>query len=70
LNSSAGDAYVNLRLIEALEKKEIRQIPKLPNGNIIIDGNRLLQQLGVLRYQQGRDAETPNPPPGPPNPQP
>jgi regulator of protease activity HflC (stomatin/prohibitin superfamily) len=70
LNSSAGDAYVNLRLIEALEKKEIRQIPKLPNGNIIIDGNRLLQQLGVLRYQQGRDAETPNPAPNPPNPQP
>jgi hypothetical protein len=61
LNSSAGDAYVNLQLIEALQKKEIRQIPKLPNGNIIIDGNRLLQQLGVLRYEQGRAAETPNP---------
>jgi regulator of protease activity HflC (stomatin/prohibitin superfamily) len=59
LNSSAGDAYVNLQLIEALQKKEIRQIPKLPNGNIIIDGNRLLQQLGVLRYQAGREAETP-----------
>jgi regulator of protease activity HflC (stomatin/prohibitin superfamily) len=66
LNSSAGDAYVNLQLIEALQKKEIRQIPKLPNGNIIIDGNRLLQQLGVLRYQQGREAEPAGPaPPGP-----
>jgi hypothetical protein len=64
LNSSAGDAYVNLQLIEALQKKEIRQIPKLPNGNIIIDGNKLLQQLGVLRYDQGRTAE----PPPPPNP--
>ncbi len=51
LNSSAGDAYVNLQLIEALQKKEIRQIPKLPNGNIIIDGNKLLQQLGVTRYE-------------------
>jgi regulator of protease activity HflC (stomatin/prohibitin superfamily) len=70
LNSSAGDAYVNLQLIEALQKKEIRQIPRLPNGNIIIDGNKLLQQLGVLRYQAGRDAETvpvqsPNPNPNP-----
>src|ERR1700687_2929840 len=70
LNSSAGDAYVNLQLIEALQKKEIRQIPKLPNGNIIIDGNRLLQQLGVLRYQQGRDAEAQTPAPNPPNPNP
>jgi regulator of protease activity HflC (stomatin/prohibitin superfamily) len=75
LNSSAGDAYVNLQLIEALQKKEIRQIPKLPNGNIIIDGNRLLQQLGVLRYQQGRDAEAAGPaaapaPGAPPNPNP
>jgi hypothetical protein len=68
LNSSAGDAYVNLQLIEALQKKEIRQIPKLPNGNIIIDGNRLLQQLGVLRYQEGRDAETSTPAAKPPNP--
>jgi regulator of protease activity HflC (stomatin/prohibitin superfamily) len=51
LNSSAGDAYVNLQLIEALQKKEIRQIPKLPSGNVIIDGNKLLEQLGVTRYQ-------------------
>jgi regulator of protease activity HflC (stomatin/prohibitin superfamily) len=51
LNSSAGDAYVNLQLIEALQKKELRQIPKLPGGNIIIDGNKLLQQLGVIRYE-------------------
>jgi regulator of protease activity HflC (stomatin/prohibitin superfamily) len=51
LNSSAGDAYVNLQLIEALQKKEIRQIPKLPNGNVIIDGNKLLEQLGVVRYE-------------------
>ncbi len=50
LNSSAGDAYVNLKLIEALQKKELRQIPKLPGGNIIIDGNKLLQQLGVINY--------------------
>jgi hypothetical protein len=56
LNSSAGDAYVNLQLIEALQKKEIRQIPKLPNGNVIIDGNKLLQQLGVIQYQINRDA--------------
>jgi len=60
LNSSAGDAYVNLQLIEALQKKEIRQIPRLPNGNVIIDGNRLLQQLGVLRYEQGREDEAPS----------
>lgn len=52
LNSSAGDAYVNLQLIEALQKKEIRQIPKLPGGNMIIDGNRLLEQLGVMQYKQ------------------
>jgi regulator of protease activity HflC (stomatin/prohibitin superfamily) len=52
LNSSAGDAYVTLQLIDALQKKEIRQIPKLPNGNVIIDGNKLLQQLGVIQYQQ------------------
>jgi hypothetical protein len=67
LNSSAGDAYVNLKLIEALQKKEIRQIPKLPNGNVIIDGNRLLQQLGVLRYQEGREADTAIPAAKPPN---
>jgi regulator of protease activity HflC (stomatin/prohibitin superfamily) len=55
LNGSAGDAYVSLQLIEALQKKEIRQIPKLPNGNIIIDGNKLLQQLGVLQYAESKD---------------
>lgn len=59
LNSSAGDAYVNLQLIEALQKKEIRQIPKLPNGNVILDGNRLLEQLGVIRYQEKKEAEAP-----------
>ena len=57
LNSSAGDAYVNLQLIEALQKKEIRQIPKLPNGNVIIDGNKLLQQLGVTRYEVQQQLE-------------
>jgi regulator of protease activity HflC (stomatin/prohibitin superfamily) len=57
LNSSAGDAYVNLQLIEALQKKELRQIPKLPNGNVIIDGNKLLEQLGVIRYEQNRPLE-------------
>lgn len=57
LNSSAGDAYVNLQLIEALQKKEIRQIPKLPGGNMIIDGNKLLEQLGVVRYDQNRQEE-------------
>jgi regulator of protease activity HflC (stomatin/prohibitin superfamily) len=62
LNSSAGDAYVNLQLIDALKKKEIRQIPKLPNGNIIIDGNKLLQQLGVIRYQAGRQEPAEIPP--------
>src|SRR5262245_9838246 len=63
LNSSAGDAYVNLQLIEALQKKEIRQIPKLPSGNIIIDGNKLLEQLGVTRYelQQHQLEDTGNP---------
>ena len=50
LVGSAGDAYVNLQLIDALEKKEIRQIPKLPTGNVIIDGNKLLQQLGIINY--------------------
>jgi regulator of protease activity HflC (stomatin/prohibitin superfamily) len=50
LNGSAGDAYVSLQLIDALGKKEIRQIPKLPAGNVIIDGNKLLQQLGVIQY--------------------
>lgn len=59
LNSSAGDAYVQLQLIEALQKKEIRQIPKLPGGsNVIIDGNKLLQQLGVVRALQ-QQAENP-----------
>ncbi len=53
LNSSAGDAYVTLQLIEALKKKEIRQIPQLP-GNVIVDGNKLLQQLGVIQYEQRR----------------
>jgi regulator of protease activity HflC (stomatin/prohibitin superfamily) len=57
LNGSAGDAYVNLQLIEALQKKEIRQIPKLPGGNMIIDGNQLLEQLGVIRYEQNRPIE-------------
>jgi regulator of protease activity HflC (stomatin/prohibitin superfamily) len=52
LNGSAGDAYVSLQLIDALQKKEIRQIPKLPTGNVIIDGNKLLQQLGVVRALQ------------------
>ena len=56
LNGSAGDAYVSLQLIEALQKKEIRQIPKLPNGNVIIDGNKLLQQLGVINYMQNQNA--------------
>jgi regulator of protease activity HflC (stomatin/prohibitin superfamily) len=55
LNGSAGDAYVSLQLIDALQKKEIRQIPKLPNGNVIIDGNKLLEQLGVIKYQQQQD---------------
>lgn len=58
LNSSAGDAYVDLQLIEALQKKEIRQIPRLPNGNVILDGNRLLEQLGVIRYE-ARKPEAP-----------
>jgi regulator of protease activity HflC (stomatin/prohibitin superfamily) len=57
LNGSAGDAYVSLQLIEALQKKEIRQIPKLPGGNVIIDGNKLLQQLGVMRVIQQQQAE-------------
>lgn len=57
LNSSAGDAYVTLQLIDALQKKEIRQIPKLPNGNVIIDGNKLLQQLGVIQYNEQRRAQ-------------
>jgi hypothetical protein len=63
LNSSAGDAYVNLQLIDALRKKEIRQIPKLPGGNIIIDGNKLLQQLGVIRYEANRQGEADDQPP-------
>ncbi|HVT04475.1 MAG TPA: SPFH domain-containing protein [Thermoanaerobaculia bacterium] len=57
LNGSAGDAYVTLQLIGALEKKEIRQIPKLPNGNVIIDGNKLLEQLGVIQYQEQKKAD-------------
>jgi len=48
-------------LIDALTKKEIRQIPKLPNGNVIIDGNKLLEQLGVTRYQINQ--QQPPPPP-------
>jgi uncharacterized FlaG/YvyC family protein len=59
LNSSAGDAYVNLQLIEALQKKEIRQIPKLPAGNVIIDGNKLLQQLGVTRWEVQQQLQQP-----------
>jgi regulator of protease activity HflC (stomatin/prohibitin superfamily) len=57
LNSSAGDAYVSLQLIEALQKKEIRQIPRLPNGNVILDGNKLLEQLGVIQYRENRVSE-------------
>jgi hypothetical protein len=57
LNGSAGDAYVSLQLIDALQKKEIRQIPKLPSGNVIIDGNKLLQQLGVIRVLQDQQQE-------------
>jgi regulator of protease activity HflC (stomatin/prohibitin superfamily) len=55
LNGSAGDAYVNLQLIDALQKKEIRQIPRLPNGNVIIDGNKLLEQLGVIHYDNQKE---------------
>jgi regulator of protease activity HflC (stomatin/prohibitin superfamily) len=58
LNGSAGDAYVSLQLIDALQKKEIRQIPKMPNGNVIIDGNKLLQQLGLFRTYQQQQAES------------
>ncbi len=58
LNGSAGDAYVSLQLIDALQKKEIRQIPKLPNGNVIIDGNKLLQQLGVFRVLQEQSEQS------------
>jgi regulator of protease activity HflC (stomatin/prohibitin superfamily) len=57
LNGSAGDAYVNLQLIDALQKKEIRQIPRLPNGNVIIDGNKLLEQLGVIQYNQTKEQQ-------------
>jgi len=57
LNGSAGDAYVSLQLIDALQKKELRQIPKLPNGNVIIDGNKLLQQLGVIQYNDQKKQE-------------
>jgi regulator of protease activity HflC (stomatin/prohibitin superfamily) len=62
LNSSAGDAYVNLQLIEALQKKEIRQIPRLPSGNVIVDGNKLLEQLGVIHYDQNRETTAEQPP--------
>ena len=55
LNGSAGDAYVNLQLIDALKNKEIRQIPHLPNGNVIIDGNKLLEQLGVIHYDNQKE---------------
>ena len=55
LNGSAGDAYVNLQLIDALQKKVIRQIPRLPNGNVIVDGNKLLEQLGVIRYDNQKE---------------
>ncbi|HEY0141594.1 MAG TPA: SPFH domain-containing protein [Thermoanaerobaculia bacterium] len=61
LNGSAGDAYVSLQLIEALQKKEIRQMPKLPAGNVIVDGNKLLQQLGVFNYLQ-QQTQTAAPP--------
>lgn len=57
LNSSAGDAYVSLQLIDALQKKEIRQIPQLPGGNVIVDGNKLLQQLGVIQYNERRSPD-------------
>jgi regulator of protease activity HflC (stomatin/prohibitin superfamily) len=57
LNGSAGDAYVTLQLIDALQKKEIRQIPRLPAGNVIIDGNKLLEQLGVIQYEQRKKEE-------------
>ena len=43
---------MSLQLIDALQKKEIRQIPKLPTGNVIIDGNKLLEQLGVIQYRE------------------
>lgn len=59
LNGSAGDAYVSLQLIEALQKKEIRQMPKLPSGNVIVDGNKLLQQLGVFNYLQQQQPAAP-----------
>ncbi len=61
LVGSAGDAYVTMQLIDALQKKEIRQIPKLPNGNVIIDGNKLLQQLGIVNYAiQAQQQNQPN----------
>ena len=56
LNGSAGDAYVTLQLIDALNDKEIRQVPRLPGSNVIVDGNRLLEQLGVVQYEQRRAA--------------
>ena len=30
----------------------------MPNGNVIIDGNKLLQQLGVLRTIQQQQQDT------------
>jgi hypothetical protein len=54
LNGSAGNAYVTLQLIDALQKKDIRQIPRLPGGNVILDGNKLLEQLGVIHFEEQR----------------
>lgn len=51
---------MNLQLIEALQRKEIRQIPKLPSVNVIIDGNKLLEQLGVTRYELNQRLEAPS----------
>jgi regulator of protease activity HflC (stomatin/prohibitin superfamily) len=62
LNGSAGDAYVTLQLIDALQKKELRQIPRLPAGNVIIDGNKLLEQLGVIQYEKRKQEEEPKQP--------
>jgi len=49
-----GDAAPPTKEEIEQEKKEIRQIPKLPGGNIIIDGNKLLQQLGIVQYELNR----------------
>ena len=32
-------------------------ITRLPNGNIIVDGNKLLEQLGVIRYQGQKEQQ-------------